>query len=138
MAGASPAQWIAANTARASLLTTPLPASVHLATVHVFNATSMLVRLAHLYEVGEDAALSKDVTLSLASLFGPDAAYKITAAVETTMIGTKPLTAVTPTTYYREGGAHVTLPIIPAAPAGSGLDITLSVQQIRTFLLTVT
>jgi glycerol-3-phosphate dehydrogenase (NAD(P)+) len=41
-----------------SVLAAPLPPSIHLLTVHAHSPTALLLRLAHLFEAGEDAALS--------------------------------------------------------------------------------
>ena len=138
LGGATPVQWLAANKGSASLLAAPLPLNVHLVTTHVYNATTVLLRLAHIYDAGEDATWSKDATVSLAGLFSPTSSIKkVVAAEEMTMQGALPLTAVVPSTYTTETGAPITLPVVPPAPSGAGLDVTLSAQQIRTFMLTV-
>ena len=46
--GISPAQWAAQYSVGASLLSAALPPNVHLTTVHVHNATTLLLRLSHL------------------------------------------------------------------------------------------
>ena len=63
--------------------------------------------------------------------------FKITAAVEMTLPGTQPLSGVPKTTFRTDGGAEYTVPIVPMAPSGPDLSITLSVQQIRTFMCTI-
>jgi hypothetical protein len=47
--GVTPAQWLTLYNARASLLAAgvALPSNVHLTTIHVHNATTLLLRLAH-------------------------------------------------------------------------------------------
>lgn len=72
----------------------------------------------------------------MASLFNP-AALTVLAAVEMTLPGAQPLADVPPATYTTRRGASVTVPILPAPPAGPQLEATLTVQQIRTFLLTL-
>ena len=129
----SPAQWLGAYKSSATILSVPLPLSLHLTTVHVYNATTMLLRLSHLYEVGEDAILSADVTISLASLF---AGKTITAATEMTLPGQKALATVAQTTYHTDGGATFVTPVLPAPPQGSALIVTISAMQIRTFMCT--
>ncbi len=52
-----------------SSLTAPLPDSIHLLTVQALGPNALLLRLAHLFETGEDAALSKPVQLGLSGLF---------------------------------------------------------------------
>ena len=131
----TPAQWLAANKGSASLLSAPLPPNIHLATVHSHNASAILLRLTHVYEKGEDATLSGPVTLSLATLFA--APLTIKSAVEMTMFGTQPLAGVPKTTFTSDAGNVVTVPIVPAAPSGPGLDVTLTTMQIRTFMCQV-
>ena len=130
----APQVWLASYHGRASLLTAALPPNVHLATVHVHNESSWLVRLAHLYEVGEGGALSGSASVDLATLFAPRA---IAAAVEVTLPGAMPLADVRKTTYRTEGGLVVTLPRVPPAPSGANLTVTLEAMQIRAFLCTL-
>jgi alpha-mannosidase len=135
-AGVTPAAYAATYTTYSSGLSAPLLPNVGLVTVHSYGPGQLLVRLAHLYEVGEDLAMSQNVTVNLAGLFS---GLTITAATEMTLIANQPLTAVPPTTYRIEGQAEpVTLPIIPPVPAGAGLAVTLSAMEIRTFLCDVT
>ena len=127
----APDRWLAAYRGRASLLAAPLPPNLALATVHALNSSAWLVRLAHLYEAGEDAALSAPATVQLASLFAPRA---VAAAVEMTLPGAMPLADVAKTTYRTESGRTYTLPVVPPVPAGPALAVTLTAMQIRTFL----
>ena len=132
--GATPAQWLAANKGSASLLSAPLPPNIHLATVHSHNASALLLRLTHVYEMGEDATLSGPVTLSLATLFAPPLTVK--TATEMTLMGTQPLAGVPKTTFTSDNGTVITVPIVPAAPSGPGLTVTLTTMQIRTWIVT--
>lgn len=129
----TPSQWLAANKGTASLLRAPLPSNVHLTTAHAQGSGKLLVRLAHTYEVGEDASGSADASVDLATLF---TGITITAAVDMTLPGTQPLSAVAPTTYLPENGTAITVPRVPPAPSGGSLTITLKPQQIRTFMCT--
>ena len=132
----TPAQWLAAYKPSASLLSKPLPANVHLATAQAQGGGKLLLRLAHTYEVGEDPVLSADVSVDLATLLaGP---LSIKSAVDMTLPGSQPLSAVAQTTYLADGGSPVTVPRLPPAPAGAALTVTLKAQQIRTFMCTVT
>ena len=97
--GQAPAAWVAGVAASASLLASPLPANVQLLTLHAWNATTALLRLAHLFEVGEDAAMSGNATVSLAALFSAASGMRVTAAVEMTLTGGQPLADVAPITY---------------------------------------
>ena len=116
-------------------LTTPLPANVAIVTAHSLDRSTLLLRLAHTFEVGEDSVLSSNVTVSLASLFSD---FTITSAEERTLFNSKPLAAVEKVTYRIVGQAEpLVLPIVPPAPQGSGLSVTLSAMQIRTFVCNV-
>jgi hypothetical protein len=129
----SPAQWVAANTASASLLSAPLPPNLHLATAHAHSKSTLLLRLAHLYEAGEDAALSANATVSLASLF---AGRTVASAVDMTLTGAQPLAGVKQVTYKTDGGDVYVAPVVPPPAAGAGLSVTLGPMDIRTFMVT--
>ena len=129
----TPAQWLAANTATASLLSAPLPANVHLATTHAHSKGTLLLRLAHLYEAGEDAALSANVTVALATLF---AGRTVASAVDMTLPGTQPLAGVRQVTYRTDDGDAFVAPVVPAPAAGAGLSVTLGPMDIRTLMVT--
>jgi len=129
----SPAQWLGANRGSASLLSAPLPANVHLATTHAHSKGTLLLRLAHLYEAGEDAALSANATVALATLF---AGRTIASAVDMTLPGTQPLAGVRQVTYRTDDGDAFVAPVLPAPPAGAGLSVTLGPMDIRTLMVT--
>jgi hypothetical protein len=97
--------------------------------------TTLLLRLSHVYEAGEDPSLSLPVTVGLAGLLAP---ITITAAVDMTLPGTLPLADAPKTVYTTDGGAQYTVPIVPAPPAGADLAVALGPQDIRTFLCTYT
>ena len=130
----SPAQWRAKYATHASALAAPLPPALHLSTLHVHNATTLLLRLSHMFDGGEDPVLSANVTVDLASLLGPLA---ITAAVDMTLPGTLPLASVPRRTYVTDGGASYSVPVLPVPPAGAALAVTLGPQDTRTLLCTV-
>jgi hypothetical protein len=142
----TPAQWLAAYSPTFSGLATPLPPNLHLATLHSWAPGQLLVRLAHLYDA-HDAALgavpasltTQNATVDLASLFLPSGiGGTVTAAVEMTLTGMVPLASV-PQVQYRVDGREspIVMPVVPPAPSGPGLTVTLSPMQIRCFLLTV-
>ncbi len=125
-AGTTPASWVSQYKARASLLSAALPANVYLSTVMMYNASTVLLRLAHLYEVGigpkfgpcvshclcvqtgEHPTLSQNVSVALATVFE---GYTIVSATEMTLTAAQPLTAVAPVTYIGADGSNVTLPV---------------------------
>lgn len=138
-ASATPAAWAAAlrpGAANSSLLVPgALPPNVQLLTLHAWNSTTALLRLAHVFEVGEDpGAGSANATVSLAGLFSPPA-LQVKTAVEYTLTGGQPLADVEPVTYRLVGGVNVTLPVVPPPPSGPGLDVTLAPMDVRTFLV---
>jgi hypothetical protein len=128
----SPAQWLRGHAGSASLLAAPLPDNVHLATAHSRGGGALLLRLAHTFEAGEDAALSQNATVPLARLF---AGMVVASAVEMTLPGSQPLAGVPQRTFVTDAGETVTVPVLPAPPSGADMDITLSPMQIRTFLV---
>lgn len=130
----SPAGWAAAHRGAYAGVNATLPVNVHVVTVHSLGPTTLLLRLGHMFAVGEDAALSLPVTVDLASLF---TTLTVQSATEMTLPGSIPLTEAPVTTYTTTEGESVTLPVIPPAPAGPTLTITLSAMQIRTFMCQV-
>ena len=62
----------------------PLPPSLSLVTLQDLGLGKILLRLAHLYEVGEDKMLSQPATVDLASLLP---SIKITDVLETQLTG---------------------------------------------------
>ena len=129
----SPQQWLAANKGSASLLAAPLPPNVHLATAHAHSKSTLLLRLAHLYEAGEDAALSANATVALATLF---AGRTVASAVDMTLPGSQPLAGAPTATYKTDDGQVFEGPVVPAAPSGAGLLVTLAPMDIRTLFVT--
>jgi alpha-mannosidase len=142
----TPAQWVAAHTATRTGLTGPLPPNVALVTLHAQGGDNgtVLLRLAHLFEEGEDPVLSQNATVALATLFS---AFTITSAVETTLTANQGLGAVKRHVVVALGGGegpggkvgNLTLPVplydaMEDGPKGAGLEVTLTPMQIRTFL----
>lgn len=117
-------------TANFSALSAPLPPQLGVVTVHAQGPSTVLLRVAHMFGVGEDDVLSKPASVDLATLF---TGFRVLAATEMTLPGTIPLTEAPVTTYTTTDGASVTLPVVPPAPAGPGLTITLGPMQVRTF-----
>ncbi len=130
----SVAQWLSSFKPTAALLASPLPPNVHLVAAHAQGNGTVLVRLAHVYEANEDPSGSQPATVALATLFS---GLPIVAAEEMTVIGTQPLAGIETTTYSFDDGRVVTLPALPAAPSGPGLEVTLEPMDIRTFLCTI-
>lgn len=137
LGGQTPAEWSQTHVTTKTGLRASLPDNVHLMTTHSQGVDSgsgkqsLLLRLAHLFEEGEDGALGTNVTVSLQPLF---AGFDITSAVERTLTNNQPLASVPTVTYLMQDGESITVPQVPASPAGDTLDVTLSPMQVRTFL----
>lgn len=130
----TPQTWVQQYTAKFSGLVGTLPSNIHLLTAHSQNATTVLIRLAHLFEIDDSSPNNGNVTVSLGPLFS---GFAITAATELSLIANQAVTDIPNFTYHMEGEASVTLPVLPPAPNGSNLAVTLSPMQIRTFLCTI-
>ena len=131
----SPLQWRAAYRAEASLLAAPLPDNVQLVTLQPLGGSQLLLRLAHAFELGEDASLSLNTTVSLAALLhGGGGEAAIVSATDMTLPGSRALASVEPVTYRTDGGGSITLPQLPQPPSGAGLSVTLVPMAIRTFM----
>jgi hypothetical protein len=129
----TPLSWTKSFKASATGLSTTLPPNVHILTAHAQAPGVLLLRVAHMFEVGEDAILSKSVTVSLASLFS---GFVIDSATEMSLTNNLPLAKLPITTYNTADNRTIVLPVINAAPAGPTLSVTLSPMQIRTFMCT--
>jgi hypothetical protein len=136
----TPAEWLAAGYKPAyTALTAPLPESVHLLTVHSLGPNSLLLRLSHSFETGEDAVNSQPATVNLASIFaagGSAGAPTLVNCTETTLTANQPLAAVPKTVYTLDDGRVLTLPVVPAAPQGPLMTVTISPMEIRTYMCT--
>jgi len=109
--GASPQCWPRANRANFSGLARALPDKVALVTVHARSTSSVLVRLAQLFQAGEDAVLSAPATVALSTLF---AGARLSACEERTLPASPPLADVPVRSVRIEGeGAPSTYPTIP-------------------------
>ena len=86
------------------------------------------------FEVDEDVQFSAPATVGLADLF---ADWTITSATEMTLPGSQPLANAPKWTYGVEGCVPNTLPVVPPAPAGPGLEVTLGPMEIRTFVVDI-
>jgi hypothetical protein len=129
----TPSAWLAANKGSYSMLARPLPPNLHLVTLHVQSPTMALLRVAHMFAVGE-GAMAAPATVDMATLFS---AFRVLAAEELTLPGTVALSSAPSSTFSTRDGKNYTLPVIPAAPAGPGLTITLNAMEIRTFRLQI-
>jgi alpha-mannosidase len=123
-----------------SVLQQDLPPNLHLLTFqHVGPSNSgssygsVLVRLAHLFEVNEHPTLSQNVTVDLGSI----TKVSLINCTEMTLPGAQPLSSAQRTTfrYVSSNGeeASVTAPSIVESESSSNL-VTLSPMQVRTWV----
>jgi hypothetical protein len=127
----SASQWLSSNKPSFTGLSAPLPTNVHLLTTHALSYTDVLVRLAHLFETGEDNTLSSSVTVSLTSLFKQ---VTLSNCIEMTVPGSKILANVPVRTVKIEGEGASTFPTLPSPPNGAEQSVTLNAMDVRTFM----
>jgi len=110
------------------------PPQLHLLTVHSWGPKTLLMRVSHSYEVGDDVVLSRNATVALQGLL---TGVTIASVTEMTLPASQPLAAASTTTYNLVDGSSVTLPVVPPAPQAPDFEVTLNPMQIRTFLCTL-
>lgn len=131
--------------ANVSALSAPLPPNVHLLTLQSLSDKVLMLRVAHLFGVGEVAVLSSNATVDLATMF-KDRTFSDCS--EYTLPGGQPLASVAPVHYQVEGQGTVRAPATPqdaeqkVTEGGSrkrltAMPVTLSPLQVRTFQCTV-
>ena len=129
----------------ASALSADLPANVELLTLEALNSSIIFARFSHSYAAGEDASLSRPVTVSLSGLF---AQFKVLAATEVSLTGNALQTkknrlrfmtedhadidAVTQTKRHQQQANQLHPPI-----DSSDLSFVLQPMQIRAFEIVV-
>lgn len=129
------ADYIKAHKSGYSGLLSAVPPQVHLLTLadnsfYTSSPDSILIRLAHKYEVGEDPVLSKPATVDLEALFS---AIRVQSCTEMSLSANQPLSSVSRMKWQTEtpfppNGVPRTAPLAPGA-----LQVTLNPMQIRTF-----
>ncbi|XP_077999782.1 lysosomal alpha-mannosidase-like isoform X1 [Glandiceps talaboti] len=114
---------------RFSALKQELPGNVHLLTLENWESNNVaLFRLEHQYEKGEDADMSKPVTVSLQNLFVPFAIYSVQ---EVNLGANQYIKDVNRLQWDTEDGPTNT--DIESQPLNDSLDVELQPFQIRTF-----
>ena len=108
--------------------------NVRVLTLQPLGSGKLLLRLSHVYAVGE--VLSVNGTVDIGPLFEPS--FSINGVEETSLGGVVPLAAVKPWTLRVQGEANpVTLPIVPQPPVGPLFQVQLAPMETRTFVCTV-
>jgi len=95
--------------AQLKFLTRDLPPNIHLLSFNAQTTTTVILRLAHVYGIGQDATLSQPVTLDFGDLF---TGLKLQSVYESTLTANKQLVNPSPT------------------------KVTIGPKDIRTFVLT--
>jgi lysosomal alpha-mannosidase len=132
--GAIP-DYIKAHKSSYSGVTAALPPQVHLLTLadntfYSSDPESILIRLAHKYEVNEDPILSKPATVDLEGLF---ASIKVQSCTEMSLSANQALSSVSRMKWQTEMPFPPTgvPPPVPFKPGA--FQVTLNPMQIRTF-----
>jgi len=125
---ASPSDWIKNYQTSFSPLQAPLPANVRLETFKTRTDGSVLVRLAHVFAVGEDPILSQNATVDLTNLF----VHRIpTELTELTLSANQPLAELHRLSWNIQNEPLPTSD--PEVVPVTDFVITLSAMDIRTF-----
>ncbi|CAI9276447.1 unnamed protein product [Lactuca saligna] len=110
-----------------------LPPNVALITLQELEDGSVLIRLAHLYEAGEDVALSTLVKVELKKLF---AAKTIKMIQETSLSANQDKSGIRKMRWKVEGGSGREVTPVRGGPVDpSALVVELAPMEIRTFIL---
>lgn len=127
-----------------SFISKALPANVKLLTMTSnyleANGNRVMLRLAHMYSVGEHPTLSQPVTVSLVDVFGK-AGLTIQSAEETSLTGNQDAKDMDKRRrtklWHTEDNAHLR-PVMRARldPADDALSVTLGPMEIKTFWVT--
>ena len=122
---------IASTSKSYSALANQLPPNVHLLTFQYLNKSTLLIRLEHQFEKGEDALLSQPVTLDLGTLFS---AFKISTITEMGLGANEKLENIKRLSWNTKQDRK------PAKNKWESVkadNITLNPMEIRTFELTL-
>ena len=142
----TPQQWITQYRSNyQSIITSSLPPNIHLLTVQAWDNNSLLLRLAHLYDIhdaniGGPSNLVNNVTVNIGSIFNSSTSgFTIISVTEMTAPGSKPLSSLTPVKYYVDNDPTnpIIMPQIPTPPQGNDFTITINPLEIRTFICTI-
>ncbi|XP_072039219.1 lysosomal alpha-mannosidase-like [Amphiura filiformis] len=126
--------WKSNYILNASLMTHPLPRNIHLLTLEAWNGTdTILLRLEHQYEKGEDSELSSNVTLSLKNIF---TGFEITAAKEMTLTANQELSK-SQRLNWKTHSDNIANDTKLDKKKKDSLEVILSPFQIRTFIATI-
>lgn len=116
-------------------LRAPLPDNVHMLTLEPWRDGTHLLRLEHVYDIGEHSTLSEPVTLILDDLL---ADYTITSAVETTLGGNQWASEVSRLPWTTADDHQQPLKVSTKFQPVGKTSVTLLPMEIRTFIIQMT
>ena len=123
----------------ASSLSVALPKSIKLMTLTsnyaATNGGKVLLRLAHLYALGEHPTLSLPVNISLKEVFGKTG-LQVKSATETSLTANQD--AAVMDAAHAAGGSWTADPVLPRRrlnPLDPRLEVTVGPMEVRTFLV---
>ena len=122
----SVSDYLGGHRAQLSFLKYDLPVNVDLITAQVYG-DSILLRLAHLFGVGESKQYSTSVNLDLANLF----VITISDAQEVTLSGALPISAKQPYNWNTTSDANMHGSRVPLKDT----KVTINPGEVRTFLV---
>eukprot|EP00123_Amoebidium_parasiticum_P018535 comp24234_c1_seq1/m.44725 comp24234_c1_seq1/g.44725 ORF comp24234_c1_seq1/g.44725 comp24234_c1_seq1/m.44725 type:complete len:1042 (-) comp24234_c1_seq1:530-3655(-) len=109
-----------------------LPPNVHVVTLKALNANTVLLRLEHIFEIGEDAEFSQAAEVDLSTLFDPFMFGRVVSATEKSLSANSDyIERVRPWLSDAEQ-LNITRSRAPTR-ANTGTRVTLNPMQIRTF-----
>eukprot|EP01116_Phalansterium_solitarium_P022225 TRINITY_DN7261_c0_g3_i1.p1 TRINITY_DN7261_c0_g3~~TRINITY_DN7261_c0_g3_i1.p1 ORF type:complete len:972 (-),score=316.52 TRINITY_DN7261_c0_g3_i1:78-2993(-) len=123
--------WTAAYSASFEPMQAPLPANVRLETLKTYADGQILLRLAHLFAVGEDAQLSQNVTVDISKLFTN---LEFVSGTEMTLTANRPLAELRRLSWIVQDGSAQPQRSGGESAATDGVPVTLAPMQIRTFM----
>ena len=110
-----------------------LPQNVHLLTLQVWNSTTTLVRLEHIFDEGEDETLSQPAQVDLNEIFTNT---DVTHISEMTLGANQKLDEVQRLMWKTEAGETESDMTVVRKPVNEDLKVIIKPMQIRTFLIT--
>lgn len=124
------ADWTSSHATKFSGLKQDLPENIQILTLEPWKDGSLLLRLEHILEKGEDAELSQPVTVNLEALFAP---FTVSSIRETTLGANQWLEDNTRLIWTDESGISSTT----RQPTDDIPNVVLEPMQIRTFIIEI-
>jgi len=119
-------------------LTAPTPSNLYIQTLRPVlfpaNDNRFVLRIRHIFAVGEDTELSKPTTINISNLFK---GKTISTVQEMNLLGTVDISQISHMKWITEDGLNLT-PIKEPKRSPTDTIVTLSPMQTKTFLITFT